>query len=349
MTMTTSVLVPSFRRPDSLESCLRSLARQTVPPGEVLVVQQGDDTPTRDRAERLAAELPITVRVLHLGEPGIVPAENLALDHASGELILLIDDDAIAEPDWLERHLAHYADPTVGAVGGPADTYNPDGTRQEIRALGPQGRLTWFGRYIAHMHDLPPEWRSLPAKPVDHLVGYNMSLRRSAFDRFEERLRRYWQFFEADACFQVSGRGYRVLFDPGIVVEHRLTPRQSVYDPGRGGDLQIKLGNGAYNRTFVLSKHTRGPLRLVRRLYASLMGTTEAPGPLLLPRSIRRYGDARRELEVMRMVWAETRAGWRDGRRAASSRIVPGPDRGPIRGAALGAPKSKDLEPRGTP
>lgn len=320
--MTTSVLIPSFQRPDSLEACLRALARQLVPPGEVLVVWQGGDEPTGRRAERLAAELPIPIRVLHLPEPGIVPAENLALEAARGRIILLIDDDAVPAADWLGRHLGFYDDPTVGAVGGPAITFW-EGERLPVNGREPIGRLTWFGRFHGNMHDPPDAWRDRPPLEVDHLVGYNMSLRREAFDRFEERLRRYWQLFEADACLQVQGRGYRVLFDPSNVVEHRLTPRQSAYQPGREGDLAVKLGNAAHNRAFVLSKHSRGPLRAARWLYASLVGTSEAPGPLLLPLAIRRHGQPRRELALARMIWASTRDGWRAGRLARWERTRP--------------------------
>ncbi len=326
--MTTSVLVPSFRRPDSLAACLRALSRQTVPPGEVLVVWQGDDTPTRDRAARLADELPVPIRLLHLPEPGIVPAENLALAHAQGALILLIDDDAVAPPDWVERHRAHYDDPDVGAVGGPAVNFEPDGLRHPVHGREPVGRLTWYGRFHGNMHNPPEAWRGRPPREVQHLVGYNMSLRRVAFDRFEARLRRYWQLFEADACLQVQARGYRVLFDFRNVVEHHLTPRQSAYQPGRGGDLRVKLGNAAYNRAFVLSKHSRGLRRWARRLYVSLVGTTEAPGPLLLPLAIRRHGQAGRELALARMIWSDTRAGWQDGRRAGAEpagQASPGP------------------------
>jgi GT2 family glycosyltransferase len=320
--VTTSVLVPSFGRPDSLEACLRALGRQTAPPGEVVVVWQGDDTPTRDRAEALAVELPVPLRVLHLPEPGIVPAENLALDHAAGDLILLIDDDAVAPGDWVERHAAHYADPSVGAVGGPAINFYPDGRRFPINGREPVGQITWLGRIHGNMYDPPDDWRGRPPFEVEHLVGYNMSLRRSAFGRFEGGLRRYWQLFEADACLQARGRGYRVLFDPGIVVEHRLTRYESAYAGGREGDLPVKVANAAYNKAFVLSKHSRGPRRWAQRLFLSAIGTTQAPGPLLLPLTIRRFGNPRRELAVAGMAWSATQAGWRDGRRARSGAVA---------------------------
>lgn len=311
-----SVLIVSYRRVPLLEPCLRALARQTVAPDEVIVAWQGDDTPTRDKAEELARSLPLTIRVVHAEEPGVVSAENAALDRASGEVVLLIDDDAVAPPDWLARHLAHYDDPTVGAVGGPAVNRDAEGQPFPIRDREPIGLITWYGRFIGNMHDQPADWRDRPARDVMHLVGYNMSLRRAAFDRFEGALRRYWQLFEADACLQVRARGYRVRFDPGIVVDHCAGAfTASAYVADRGGDLTTSMANAAYNLGFVLGKHTPAPLGWLRRLYLLGVGTTWMPGPLLLPLSVRRYGAPARELAVARLAWANKQAGWRDGRR----------------------------------
>jgi GT2 family glycosyltransferase len=314
ISMRSSVLIPSYRRCVLLEPCLRALARQTIAPGEVIVVWQGDDEPTRDKAEELARCLSLNLRVVHAPEVGIVAAENLALDCATGEIILLIDDDAIAPPDWVERHLAHYDDPTVGAVGGPANNHDGQGHRFPTHAVEPIGVITWYGRIIGNMYDQPPEWRSRPPRDVDHLVGYNMSLRRSAIDGFEPALKRYWQLFEADACLQVRARGYRVRFDPAIVVEHRPAV-STAYTEDRSGDLATTVANASYNLGFVLSKHTPAPLQWVRWLYLLGVGTTWLPGPLLLPWSIRRYGRPAREWAVARMAWVHKQAGWRAGRR----------------------------------
>lgn len=316
----TSVLVPSFGRPASLEECLCALGRQTLPPGEVIVVWQGDDTPTRDAALRVAATLPVPVRVLRLAEPGIVPAENLALENASGELILMTDDDVVVPPDWVARHAAHYDDPTVGAVGGVTVNYE-NRRAQPVNARTPVGRLSWYGRLYGNFDNRPSAERVRPASEVDHLIGCNMSLRRRAFDRFEAGLRPYWQMFEAEACLQVRARGYRVLFDPGIVIDHYLTRGGSVYAPGRSGDLEQKVGNAAYNLAFILSKHTPAPARWARWAYAMALGTTTAPGPLLLPLTVRRFGRPGRELAVARLALSRRLAGWRDGRRARGSAV----------------------------
>jgi glycosyltransferase involved in cell wall biosynthesis len=313
--MRASVLIPSYRRPDRLARCLQSLCAQTDVPEEVFVIWQGEDVPTRDTARALAGRAPFPLRVLHRPEPGVVGAENAGLDAAQGDLILLIDDDAVAPPDWVARHRSHYDDPSVGAVGGPADNFNPDGSSYPRRKAEPVGRLTWYGRVLGNMYDQPTDWRSRPPRTVDHLVGYNLSLRSFAFDRFEEGLRRYWQLFELDACLQVKARGFRVVFDFANIVEHH--PTNTAYTGGRDGDLTVKIDNAVYNQAFILAKVSPAWLGPLRLLYLLLVGSTDRPGVIGFLSALRRYGRPLRELAIL----------WRCCRAAAVTSQRPCPTR----------------------
>ncbi len=308
----TSVLIAS-RRPRELTRCLESLAVQTTKPDEVIVAWQGDDSRTRDAAAGAAARLDLTVRIVHSPEVGVVPAENAALDRAGGEIALLIDDDAVAPIDWIARHLSHYRDPCVGAVGGPFTNYNPDGTPFPKRSAEPVGAITWYGKPIGNIHDHTPEWRSRRPAEVDHLAGGNMSLRRSAIGRFESRLRRYWQHFELEACLQVRARGCRVLFDFANVVEDY--PTSATFVAGREGDLAVKVFNSAYNHAFVLGKHVTGWKRVVCLAYLLGVGSVGAPGLVGFLVGVRRYGNPRRELSILRRTWQARLEGWRAGGR----------------------------------
>lgn len=310
--LTCSVLIPSYGRPAALERCLRSLARQSRAPEEVLVVWQEDDAATRDAAQHVGAATGLPLRVAHSASRGVVPAENAALDVARGAVVLLIDDDAVAPDDWVARHLAHYTDPSIGAVGGPADNCRPDGTPFPKRAARPIGRLTWYGKAVGNMHDQPPEWRTREPIEVDHLVGYNCSFRRAAIDRFEQRLEPYWQNFELDACLQVRHRGYRVLFDFANVVEHH--PTNPTYAGGRAGDLQVKTYNAAFNRALILSKHSPRHLRLARWLYLQCVGSVATPGLAAFPVAVARHGHPMRELGILWQTMRYHRSGWSVGR-----------------------------------
>ncbi|MGL4419623.1 MAG: glycosyltransferase family 2 protein [Gemmataceae bacterium] len=310
--LSATVLIPSYRRAVSLVECLQSLALQTVLPAAVIVVWQGDDTATPAAIATVQATLPYPVQVLHSATVSIPVAENIARRAATSPILALIDDDARPAPNWLARHLAFYDDPTVGAVGGPADNYNPDGSLRQRRGNEPIGRLTWYGKMIGNMHTQLQEWRTRPPQQVDHLVGYNMTFRAEALPAFEERLKRYWQLFELDACWQIRKRGYRILFDFSNVVDHH--PTNETYAEGRDGDLELKIFAGLYNTAFVLSKHTAPGLRLIRLLYLLLVGNVSTPGLVGSLVAWRRYGHFRRECRILRRAWKETLSGWQAGR-----------------------------------
>lgn len=314
--ITTSVLIPSYRRPTQLLRCLASLWRQTVKPSEVIVVWQGGDEATRDACEALRAGE--CLKVIHNPIAGIVPAENLALRTAAGEVIFLIDDDAIAPEHWIERHLEHYRDPAVGAVGGPADNFHPNGDPFPRRTVEPVGRLAWHGKLHGNMYDQDTMWRSRTPDAVDHLVGYNLSFRRTALETFETELKPYWQMFELEACLRIRSRGYRVLFDYANVVEHH--PTNTAYAGGRHGDLSVKIYNGAYNHAFVLAKYSRGLQAAVRLSYLLLVGSVSSPGLAACALAAARYGHPVRELRILWNTWMHRVRGWRAGARVRTTR-----------------------------
>jgi GT2 family glycosyltransferase len=315
--LTTSVLIPSFRRPQHLNRCLRGLATQTQLPDEVIVVWQAEDTPTRDVVQSLIWELPYTLNLLHCAEAGVVPAENVGLSAAKGEIIVLCDDDTVAPAEWLARHLSFYIDPSIGAVGGSANNHHPDGSLFPKRNVTPIGKLTWYGKLHGNMHDQVDDWISKPPLDVDHLVGYNLSVRRAAFDRFESGLKAYWQLFELDLCLQVKARGYRVVFDFANHLDHY--PTNTAFTSGRHGDLQIKIFNGAYNHAFIIAKHSPRTLMIVRLLYIFCVGIMSAPGLLATLWAIKQNGNFYGELDILYSSWSAKFKGWLHGWSARKS------------------------------
>jgi hypothetical protein len=161
------------------------------------------------------------------------------------------------------------------------------------------------------MYDHPPEWTAREPIIVDHLVGYNMVIRRAAFDQFESALRPYWQLFELDVCLQVRARGYRVLFDFSNIVKHY--PLNTVYAGGRDGDLAAKVFNGAYNLAFIHAKHTPWRLALIRLGWQLLIGRVNTPGLVATAVAIRQFGRPFREIRILARTWLAVAAGWRDG------------------------------------
>ena len=74
MTHSSSILIPSLGRPQTLLKCLAALDRQTLRPDEVLVVWQADDLTTRQAAEQFRSRAGFDLRVIHSPVRGVVPA-----------------------------------------------------------------------------------------------------------------------------------------------------------------------------------------------------------------------------------------------------------------------------------
>jgi Glycosyl transferase family 2 len=307
-----SVLVTSFRRPTLLSACLRALTGQTHAPDEILVVWQFDDYQTRNVAERLAGASSIPIRVLHCPMVGIVAAANVGLRHSTGDVVLFIDDDAIPDPDWTAKHLAHFNDNRVGAVGGSYTNLDSDGHPRPVRRPKTIGKITWYGRFIGEMFDHPEEWRTRPAISVDHLAGGNMSIRRGAITRFNEGLRPYWHAFEADACLQVAHKGYQMRFDFSNPVMH--FPVRKI-DSRRTGDVELTIFSPAHNVAFILALHSPFCLYLPRLLFALLIGSKQIPGLLGSVFAVQRYGGVTQEIRILGRTWAACFEGWLAGTR----------------------------------
>ncbi|MEA2484282.1 MAG: hypothetical protein QOC55_2229 [Thermoleophilaceae bacterium] len=120
------ICVPTFRRPKMLERTLRSLAdqRSEVPFAVVVVDNDGSGREGLAIAARYLNDR--TLRGLALIEPrqGNVHAINCAFTTAlaryeHARYFLMIDDDEIAEPDWLETMVAAARDHQCDIVGGP--------------------------------------------------------------------------------------------------------------------------------------------------------------------------------------------------------------------------------------
>lgn len=95
-----TVLIPNFNGEKLLEDCISLALGQSLPPSEVLVV---DDAST-DRSPQLAAEL--GARVLRLSENcGFAHAVNFGVLQSAGEWVAIVNSDVALAHDWLAQLL----------------------------------------------------------------------------------------------------------------------------------------------------------------------------------------------------------------------------------------------------
>jgi GT2 family glycosyltransferase len=117
-----AVLIPTIDRYPYLMTLLGQLQRQTIPPVEVIVV---DQTRPDRRITDLAARFPdLPLKVFVLDRPGQCSSRNLGLRDCRCEFILLLDDDVEIEPDLIRSHhdcLVRYNADVVSGVAQEID------------------------------------------------------------------------------------------------------------------------------------------------------------------------------------------------------------------------------------
>src|SRR3954470_14209837 len=214
--LSVAVLIPTFRRPEELARCLAALAAQRRRPDRGLVAARAEDEPTQ-RAATAGPDALAVERVL-VAAPGQVAALNAGLDALREDVVAITDDDCIPRPDWVERIERHFAaDPRLGGLGGPDRLVQ--GGRPVVGARRHVGRVFWDGRFVG-LHQLGIG----PVRDVELLKGANMSYRREAIAalRFDARLRGTGTEQHNDWAFAlaVGAAGWRVAFDPAVVVDH---------------------------------------------------------------------------------------------------------------------------------
>ena len=149
-------------RTEQLALLVDALRSQTEPPEQIIVVVDHNPALLPD----LRARLPDVVVTPNAQDRGLSGGRNTGLELATGDLVAFIDDDAIPEPDWLERLRDAYRDPAVIGVGGQVEP--------SWEGAVPSWFPAEFGWVVGCGYTGLPQ---TPA-PVRNFIGCNMSFRR---------------------------------------------------------------------------------------------------------------------------------------------------------------------------
>jgi len=227
--MDLSIVIVNYKSREKLERCLASLRLSE--PGvarEIFIVENASGDNLADIATRYPeAELIISPRNLGMGG-----GNNLGIDKARGEFVLILNPDTVLSPDVI-RLLMDYLKqhPEVGMVG--PKLLNPDGSLQYSCSRWPGFflpflRRTFLGRYFPAALEsfMMQDFDHATDRLVDWLMGSCLMFRREMKKpegrifrpRFDER---YFMYFEdTDLARQVWHNGYQVAYVPAAVVIH---------------------------------------------------------------------------------------------------------------------------------
>lgn len=169
--LTVSVVIPVRDDAPALARCLDLLAEQTLPPWEVVVVDNASSDDSAEVARRAGA------RVVEEPRVGIPAAASAGYDAARGQVIARLDADSRPGPRWLEHLVAQLESaPEVDALTGTGKFHDlPRGARTAAS-------VGYLGSYYVMAH------LALARTP---LWGSCMAIRRAAWLAVREEVERH--------------------------------------------------------------------------------------------------------------------------------------------------------------
>jgi GT2 family glycosyltransferase len=249
-----SVVIPTFNTASMTLRCCRAVLTSLSVESEVIVV---DDGSTDGTAELLAREVP-AVRIVRLeSNRGFGPAANRGVAAASGQIILLLNSDAIVDTDAIPALLAAFAaDATLGVAG--ARLLNPDRTPQWSGGAAPT--LAWMLGVVSGLGHLARFFRRRGARvqrDVDWVSGAAMALRRDVWETagpLDERFRFYCQ--DIELCLRARDASWRVAVIENARVVHVIGGTVAAggalhHDPERLWPDLLTWGGRRYGRRWM--------------------------------------------------------------------------------------------------
>ena len=228
-----SVVIPAFNAEKTLPLCLRALQQQTLPPGEIIVVDDGSADGTA-RVAQLAG-----VVVISQPNQGPAAARNSGINTSHGDIVLFTDSDCEPEQTWVEYMAQPFQDASVDGVKG---AYRTRQTRPVARLV----QCEFEERYqLLKQHHY-----------IDFVDGHAAAFRKKAVLEvgcFDPSLT---ENEDVDLSYRLSAAGKRMVFAPSAIVFHSHPDSYRSY-------FRLKTGRG-YWRMIVYKSH---PGKAVRDSY----------------------------------------------------------------------------------
>ena len=227
-----SIIIPNKDHVADLELCLSSLySRSTYKSFEVIVVENNSTEDATFEYYKRAEEKYQSLKVVKWErEFNYSAINNFGFEHASGEYIILLNNDIeILTPSWIEEMLMFAQRADVGAVG--MMLYYPDDTVQHA------GVILGLGDVAGHSHkyfkrtDEGYFLRLTIAQNYSAVTAAAMMVRSSVFSEVGGLEESYAVAFnDVDLCMKIGRAGYRIVWTPYAEAYHYESKSRGLED-----------------------------------------------------------------------------------------------------------------------
>ena len=215
------MIIPTYNRPDILRECITRLVQQNFVKTEyeIIVINDGGTAEAEKIAQDMIKKTPVRIKYFYQKNSGQGSARNRGLDAASGDIVLLINDDILATSNLLHEHIKfHKMYPRENEAVLGLLLMDPRIKRTPFIEFMTNASLI-FGKFGGHL----TAYEKLAGRETtDYNFFYaNISFKRSllADIRFDETFQKYgWEDIEL---------GYRLTKEKSLVI--RYNPKALAY------------------------------------------------------------------------------------------------------------------------
>ena len=193
-----------------LEECLEALERQTYREFEVVVLPDAEMPPPKNYGYPLS--------VIPTGKVRPAEKRNIGIAESKGSIVAFIDDDAYPDSRWIENAVKYFAEPTIGALGGPGVTPPGDGFWAKC------GGRVYENVFVSGNY----RYRYLGGRvrrDIDDYPSCNLFVRKETLDSFGGYRTDFWPGEDTLLCEDIVRKAKkRIVYDPWTLVYHHRRP-----------------------------------------------------------------------------------------------------------------------------
>jgi len=207
-----SVVILNWNGGKYLKECLDSVLKTDYHNLEVVVVDNASTDGSKELVNKYYPQVILKENEKNLG---FCVGNNIGIERATGDIIILLNNDTIVDRRWIKEILKKAKNPRVGIVG--CRLYFP-GTKI-IQSLGFRMKLLGFWESIGAGQEDNGQFDKVSC--VDYVSGAALAVKREVFDKIGLLDPAFYAYCEdVDLCYRARRAGYKVVTSNAIVYHY---------------------------------------------------------------------------------------------------------------------------------